>query len=68
MLVHILEELLDVWVAAVIEARVIDLHDDVFEVVFLLVPLEILLEFGQREGLKEHLDAQVLEVVWLEDG
>lgn len=66
MLINVLEELLDVWVTAVVKARIIDLDDDVFKVVFLLIPLEVLLEFWQRESLKEDLHAQMFEVVRVE--
>lgn len=66
MLVDVLEELLDVWVSARVQVRIVYVDHDAFKIVFLLVPLKVLLEVGQREGLEENLNAQVFEIVGLQ--
>ena len=65
-LIHILQELLDVWVSAVIEVRIIDIYDHIFKVVFFLLPLQVRLEFWQRKCFEKDLDAQVFEIIWLQ--
>ena len=64
-LVDVLEKLLDVGVAAAVQVGVVDVDHHILEVVLLLVPLEVLLEFWQTESFEEHLDAKMFEIVWL---
>ena len=56
MLVDILQELLNVWVTTAVQVGVADIDHYVFEVVFFLLPLQVLLEFWQTKGLEEYLN------------
>lgn len=65
MLIYVLQKLLDVWVTTGVEIGIVDVHHNVFEVVLLLLPLQVLLELWQAERFEEHLDAQMLKIVWI---
>ena len=65
MLVNVLQELLDVGVSAPVEIGIIDIYYHILEIVFFLFPLQVLLEFWQRKGFEEHLDAKMFEIIGL---